>query len=50
MSGDCDTNVVFTDVETGEIFMIGYITSGVSEKIKLQRNKWYTVEGLEISK
>lgn len=45
VSGDCDTDVVFTDVETGETYTIGYITSGVSEKIKLQKGKWYTVKG-----
>ena len=26
VSGDCDTDVVFTDVETGEKYKIGYIT------------------------
>lgn len=45
VSGDSDTNVVFTDTETGEMYMVGYITSGLSEKIKLQKGKWYTVEG-----
>ena len=45
VSGDSDTNVVFTDVETGEEFTIGYITHGVTEKIKLEKGKWYTVEG-----
>lgn len=45
VSSDCDTNVVFTDVETGEIYTIVYITTGVSEKIKLKKGKWYTVEG-----
>ena len=45
VSGDCDTDVVFTDIETGEEYVIGYITSGLSEKIKLQKGKWYTVEG-----
>ena len=45
VSGDCDTDVVFTDVETGEKYVIGYITSGVSEKIKLEKGKWYTVAG-----
>ena len=44
-SGDCDTAVIFTDIETGETYTVGYITSGVSEKIKLQKGKWYTVEG-----
>lgn len=43
--GDCDTDVVFTDIETGEKYKIGYITSGLSEKIKLQKGKWYTVTG-----
>ena len=45
VSGDSDTDVVFTDVETGEKYIIGYITHGVTEKIKLERDKWYTVEG-----
>ncbi len=45
VSGDCDTDVVFTDVETGETFTVGYITTGSSEKIKLQRKKWYNVDG-----
>ena len=37
VSGDCDTEVVFTDVETGEKYRIGYITQGVTERIKLER-------------
>lgn len=45
VSSDCDTDVIFTDIETGETYTVGYITSGVSEKIKLQKGKWYTVEG-----
>lgn len=45
VSSDCDTSVVFTDIETGETYTIGYITSGVSEKIRLQKGRWYTVEG-----
>ena len=45
VSGDSDTNVVFTDVETGEEFTIGYITHGVTEKIKLEKGKWYTAVG-----
>lgn len=46
VSGDSDTSVVFTDIETGETYTIGYITHGMSEKIKLQKGKWYTVEGV----
>ena len=42
---DCDTDIVFTDIETGEEHVIGYITSGVSEKNKLQKGKWYKVAG-----
>lgn len=52
VSGDCDTDVVFTDIETGEKYVTGYITSGISEKIKLEKGKWYAVAGggnLEIS-
>jgi hypothetical protein len=37
--------VVFTDVETGEKYRIGYITQGVTERIKLERGKWYKVAG-----
>ena len=46
VSGDSDTDVVFTDVETGEQYIIGYITHGVTEKIKLERGKWYKVEAV----
>ena len=45
VSGDMDTDVVFTDVETGEKYKIGYITQGVTERIKLERGKWYKVVG-----
>lgn len=45
VSSDCDTDVVFTDIDTGEKYVVGYITSGVSEKIKLEKGKWYTVAG-----
>ena len=43
--GNCDTDVVFTDVETGEQYVIGYITNGVSETIKLEKGRWYIVKG-----
>lgn len=46
VSGNCDTDVVFTDTETGETHTVGYITSGVTEKIRLPRGRWYTVQGL----
>lgn len=45
VSGDSDTSVVFTDVETNEQYVVGYITHGMSEKIKLKRGSWYKVEG-----
>lgn len=45
VSGDADTDVVFTDVKTGKKYTVGYITSGTSEKIKLKRGNWYTVTG-----
>ena len=45
VTGDTDTDVVFTDVETNESYMVGYITHGVVEKIKLEKGKWYRVEG-----
>ena len=40
VSGDSDT-----DVETGEKYTIGYITHGMTEKIKLERGRWYSVAG-----
>ena len=43
--GDCDTDVVFVDVETGEEYVIGYITNGMAEIIKLEKGKWYIVKG-----
>ena len=45
VTGTDDTDVVFTDIESGETYVIGYITSGVGETIKLERGKWYWVEG-----
>lgn len=45
VSGNTDTYVVFTDVESGERYTIGYITQGGSETIQLERGKWYSVEG-----
>lgn len=45
VSSDCDTTVTFTDIETGKTYTIGYITFGMSENIRLQKGKWYTVEG-----
>lgn len=45
VSGDSDTSVVFTDVETNEQYVVGYITHGMSEKIKLKKGSWYKVEG-----
>ena len=44
VNSNCDTNVVFTDVETGKTYMIGYITPGMSDTIKLEKDKWYSVE------
>ena len=44
VSGDSDTSVVFIDVKTGEEYVVGYITHGVTEKIKLKKGSWYKVE------
>ena len=45
VTGTEDTEVVFTDVATGKEYKIGYITSGMGGSIKLERGKWYRVEG-----
>ena len=45
VSGTQDTDVWFIDVENPENkVQIGYITPGMSETIKLEREKWYRVE------
>ena len=46
VTGTADTDVVFTDIESGETYVIGYITSGAGDTIKLERGKWYRVEGI----
>ena len=46
VTGTTDTDVVFTDIESGETYLIGYITSGTGSTIKLERGKWYRVEGI----
>ena len=45
VSGDSDTSVIFTDVETNEQYVAGYITHGITENIKLKKGSWYKVEG-----
>ena len=45
VSGNVDTDVVFTDVESGETYTIGYITPGAPDTIQLEKGKWYLVEG-----
>ena len=43
--GTQDTDVVFIDVEnTEKQYQIGYITPGMSETIKLEKEKWYKVQ------
>lgn len=44
VSGDGDTSVIFTDVETNEQYVVGYITHGITENIKLKKGSWYKVE------
>ena len=44
VTGTADTDVVFTDIESGETYIIGYITSGIGDTIKLKQGKWYRVE------
>lgn len=36
--------MIFIDAKTGVNYAIPYITSGVSETIKLEKGKWYNVE------
>jgi hypothetical protein len=45
VTGTMDTDVIFTDVETGEKYTIGYITPGMGGSIELEKGKWYIVEG-----
>ena len=45
VSGTHDTDVTFTDVETGEQYYIGYITHGLSTSTALKKGRWYHVHG-----
>lgn len=45
VSGSADTDVVFTDIESGETYTIGYITPGAPGTIQLEKEKWYIVKG-----
>lgn len=45
VSGNADTDVIFTDVDSGETYVIGYITRGMQEKIHLKNGHWYSVQG-----
>ncbi len=42
--GTADTDVIFTDVDSGETYVIGYITQGMQEKIRLKNGHWYSVQ------
>lgn len=46
VTGTADTDVVFTDIESRETYVIGYITPGTGDTIQLERGKWYSVEGV----
>lgn len=46
VTGSSDTNVIFTDVESGKKYTIGYITPCMGDTIQLERGKWYRVEGV----
>ena len=45
VSGDCDTDVVFTDTETGEEYLIDISRMVYLKTIQLPADRWYTVEG-----
>ncbi len=45
VNSNTDTKVIFTDVESGKKYTIGYVTPGAHETIQLERGKWYQVEG-----
>ena len=45
VSGNTDTDVIFTDVDSGETYVIGYITQGMREEIRLETGHWYSVQG-----
>lgn len=43
---NADTGVTFTDMENPEKqFVIGYITQGMTETIRLEHGRWYMVHG-----
>ena len=45
VSGDRDTDVVLPMLKREEKYTIGYITHGMTEKIRLERGRWYSVAG-----
>lgn len=45
VTSNIDTSVLFTDIDTGETYTIGYVTHGLRENIDLRANHWYSVEG-----
>lgn len=47
VSSPRDTEVIFIDVKTGDNYAIPYITSGQSESIQLEKDRWYTIENGE---
>ena len=41
VSGNADTDVIFTDIESRKQYTIGYITHGMSETIQLEKGKYW---------
>lgn len=46
VTGTADTDVVFTDIKSVETYVLDYITSESGDTIKLERGKWYWIEGV----
>ena len=44
VKSSAETSVTFTDTETGDTFVLEYVTPGMPEKLRLARGRWYTVE------
>ena len=47
VTGTADTDVVFTDIESGETYVIGQITHGAGDTIQLERGNGTRLKALE---
>lgn len=45
VTGTADTDVLFTDIESGKTYVMNSVTCETGETIRLKKGKWYWVQG-----